>query len=505
MRGTYVLHLTPACLTAFSVGRDGVTTEHAFSHSAEGHRDFETFLSGLDGAARISLLVDVPDEAHHIESLPFVRGRDRRAMLSRRQDHLFGDTPFRSHLSLGRESDGRRDERILFAALTRPASIRPWLQRIVASPCILAEMTSTSFLSQALAIPLQPASKLFLLAHLTPAGLRVSCFENKRLRFSRLTVSSAPGPDSDTRFVVDEIRRSYDYLLSQRALPHNRPTVACILVADDAARDALQAAQFASPGLTLQPVLMAEASAALRLAPPGAGANSLPLLIQTFATRRPRLPQFAPTDALAGQRLQRQGRIAGALAATIFLICLGSAGLTLLEARGKRSLAENNLRQAAILEARLVDVIGKTPALPQPLEYLRLTLDMLQALAASNMGPEPALHRLAAALAPIRGFNLQEIEWSIAAPVAQPPAMRAATQTLRVRFDLPSGTDRARERAHQAHSILAALDTLAGAQIHILRQPAETSGSEPLRGAASLPGDTSPQLEVRIQLPLNPP
>jgi hypothetical protein len=143
--------------------------------------------------------------------------------------------------------------------------------------------------SQALAIPLQPASKLFLFAHLTPAGLRVSCFENKHLRFSRLTVSSAPGPDSDTTFVVDEIRRSYDYLLSQRALPHNRPTVACILVADDAARDALQAAQFASPGLTLQPVLMAEASAALRLVPPGAGASNLPLLIQTFATRR-RLP-----------------------------------------------------------------------------------------------------------------------------------------------------------------------------------------------------------------------
>jgi hypothetical protein len=74
-----------------------------------------------------------------------------------------------------------------------------------------------------------------------------------------------------------------------------------------------------------------------------------------------------------------------------------------------------------------------------------------------------------------------------------------------VRFDLPSGTDRAREQAHQALSILAALDTLAGAQIQILRQPAETSGSEPLRVAASLPGDTSPQLEVRVRLPLNPP
>jgi hypothetical protein len=46
---------------------------------------------------------------------------------------------------------------------------------------------------------------------------------------------------------------------------------------------------------------------------------------------------------------------------------------------------------------------------------------VLQALAASSMGPEPVLHRLAAALAPVSGFNLQEIEWSIAAPLQNHP------------------------------------------------------------------------------------
>ena len=148
----------------------------------------------LAAGTRLSLLVDLPDEAHHLETLPFIRGRDRRPMLARRQEHLFGDTPFRSYLSLGRERSGRRDERILFAALTRPATIQPWLQRIVQSPCILAEVVSTSFLSQALAAPLHSGATPFLLVHTTPAGLRVSCFENSQLRFSRLTVSAAGCP-----------------------------------------------------------------------------------------------------------------------------------------------------------------------------------------------------------------------------------------------------------------------------------------------------------------------
>lgn len=505
MRRKYILHLAPSCLTAFSVGRDGITAQSAFPLSTEAYPAFEAFLSGLAPATRVTLLVDLPEEAHHIEALPFVRGRDRQALLARRQDHLFGDTPFRSQLSLGRESSGRRDERILFAAFTRPAMIQPWLERIIASPCILDGMTSTSFLSQALAIPLQPATHPFLFAHLTPAGLRVSCFEHGQLRFSRLTVSPTRQPESDPNFLREEIRRSFDYLVSQRVLPHDQATDVRALVADEASRDALKAAFSTQANLSLQPVLMAEAGAALGLTLPPGNADSLPLLLHVLATRRPPLPQFAPAEALSGQRLQRLGIIAKALAAAVFLACLGSASLTLFEARGQRKLAEASLRQAAATEVHLADVLAETPALPLPLAHLQDTVDSLQALAASARGPEPALRQLAAALTPVTGFRLQEVEWSVTPVIPEPPETPAGIQNLRVRFDLPAGIDRTRERVDQARSLLAALGAVPGARIEILRQPPETSGSEPLRVSESLPGDSIPQLEVRLKLPASPP
>ncbi|MDD2989484.1 MAG: hypothetical protein PHI64_11060 [Zoogloea sp.] len=497
MTAASILYLSPAGLAAFAVARDSVEPLQHFA-ADDGLSPFETFLSDLSPGTRISLLVDLPDEAHHLETLPFVKGRDRQPMLARRQDHLFGDTPFRSYLSLGRESVGRRDERILFAALTRPGAIQPWLQRILHSPCILAEVVSASFLSQALAAPLYSGATPFLLAHTTPAGLRVSCFEHGQLRFSRLTIGLTPEAGPDPGFVFEEIRRSYDYLLSQRIVPRDHPTRVLLLTA----RDLPGAA--AGTGLDLQPVPLKQAALALKLQHDASHTDSLPLLLRALAAH-PRLPQFAPAEALAGHRQQRTGRIAGILAGAIFLASLGYTSLNLLAAREQRSLAEANLRQAAQQEARLEAVIASTPATPLPLERLNQTLDMAQALSTSSIGPEPALRQLTAALASVPGFRLQELEWAAPAADLLPAEPTPLSQTLRIRFNLSPGAAQTRERVAQAQTLLTALGSLNGAQIQVLRQPAEMASSEPVRIAESPPSDTSPQLEVRLSLPVSPP
>lgn len=503
MAAQHILYLSPSGLVAFALGRRGVELRQRFS-AHDGLPQFDSFLSTLAAGTRIHLLVDLPDEAHHLETLPFVRGRDRQPMLARRQDHLFGDTPFRSHQSLGREQEGRRDERILFAALTRPAAIEPWLQRILHSPCILAEVVSTSFLSQTLTTPLHPGTTPFLLAHTTPAGLRVSCFENGKLRFSRLTVSPPAHVHPDVSFLRDEIRRSFDYLLSQRIVPRDHPTRVLLLTSDDEIGTTLNAGKAASPGLDLQPMHLEQAALALKLQHEPTDTDSLPLLLQALATH-PRLPQFAPAEALVGHRLQQIGRIAGLLAAAFFLACLGYSSLNLLAARSQRGLAEASQHQARLLETRRKAVVTGTPATPLPLERLQQTLNTVQALAASSTGPEPALRQLAAALAPVPAFSLQEIEWTVQPPDQQPSGPEASSQTLRVRFSLPPGTEQTRERVGQAKALLAALGTLPGAQLQVMRQPPEMAESEPLRVADSPPGETPSQLEVRVLLPLAPP
>lgn len=115
------------------------------------------------------------------------------------------------------------------------------------------------------------------------------------------------------------------------------------------------------------------------------------------------------------------------------------------------------------------------------------------------------MRQLTAVLASAPGFKLQELEWAAPSPNLPSAAPDLLTQTLRMRFRLPSGAGQARERALQAQTLLAALGTLPGAQIQVLRQPAEMASSEPMRIAESLPGDTEPQLEVRVSLSVAPP
>ena len=87
-------------------------------------------------------------------------------------------------------------------------------------------------------------------------------------------------------------------------------------------------------------------------------------------------------------------------------------------------------------------------------------------------------------------------------PNRQPSAPEPTIQTLRVRFSLPPGIEQTRERVGQAKALLAALSTLPGAQLQVMRQPPEMAESEPLRVAESPPGDTAPQFEVLVQLTL---
>ena len=60
------------------------------------------------------------------ETIPHVFGPDRLAIIQRRQDRLFRDTPYRHYDIQGREEDARRDDRILLTAITNAGIITPW-------------------------------------------------------------------------------------------------------------------------------------------------------------------------------------------------------------------------------------------------------------------------------------------------------------------------------------------------------------------------------------------
>ena len=191
-----------------------IVTQREFIDSPDGRESFAAFLQALKCPAY--LLTDLIEEDFRHETVPHLSGRSRSALLQRKFEQFYRDTPFRQAILLQRQKTGRRDDDTLFSALTNPSLIKPWLDILLAQQTPLAGIYSVPQISAPL-VKDHPAEHLLLISWEKSAGLRQTYFSKHRLQISRLTPVNA-----DLTFqqaVVSELTRTYQYLKSLSLLP----------------------------------------------------------------------------------------------------------------------------------------------------------------------------------------------------------------------------------------------------------------------------------------------
>lgn len=493
-----LLYLAPDGLHCYRWHRHA--TEHCghFAADAAGLEAFSGWLHGLSAATPFTLLVDLPDERFRIETLPHVRGPDRRRLRERRQVQLFPDTPFVAHQYLDREPSGRQDERILFAALNRPSTITPWLEAIEGQGHRLQRLVPVAFLAAALAAHLPATQGPFLLALLTPAGLRISCCEDRKLLFSRLSPASQSAPPPLSQW-QDEAREVHRHLLSQRILRHDIACTCHLLTSANSDTSTTSDSVIAPGALRFVHSNTPSAPAGPRHASP-TGADDRLLLL-----RRPchhaGLPHATPAAALYAGRLHLAGQLTVAGAAMVLVLCmlLTLSNMTETQALEERSTAATARGDA--IERALAALQAASQSPPHPLPRLQATLDMLQYLEAETASPEPALHQLADALAPLPDTELKRIDWTATANGTTGPESTTPSrhQGLELHFALPDGL--ARARVNHAQRLLAALRSIPGIKLRAERLPVEMTGSRPLSPAIVDAEDSTSALRIHLELP----
>lgn len=466
----YILYLTSSGLTPCAVGRGQMKIEPPCPPSAEGFARFEALLHGCPPGSRMSILADLADETHHLESLPFTRGRDRHNMLDRRRRHLFGDTPFTLTRSLGRSQEGRRDEQILFAALPHPAVVTPWLERIVQAGHVPGGIISVPFLTRHL-LPADISGPM-LLAHATPAGFRVSCFEKGQPRFSRLTaLAVAPGQSGNTW--QDELRRSADYLLNQRILPRDSPTPLLLILTPTLGLPPDADLSSLHPGLAVR----IETSTSGATAHPDSPLHGLLEIL----SRHPGQPQFAPHAMLARQRHLVLAQAIRALAIASILACTGVTIHDLGSIRDLRQQKETSLAQSRALEAQASALRGTLDTGPGPLprlEQLESDLATLEAMQQAPLGPEADLRQLADTLSGNPAIQLLALDWRH----LPPDGANTASRSLEIKIAPPAREPQAGVGASPHISLLQALRQWPETEV---RQAGGTIAPESLASQAS--------------------
>lgn len=185
-----------------------------FADNTDGKEQFAAFLKSHRDPAY--LLTDLIEEDFRHETVPHLRGGDHSGLMQRKFEQYYRNTPFRQALFLQRQKEGRRDDEMLFSALTNPALISPWLNMMLAHSIPVVGIYSVPNISAPLARN-SPSKHLLLLSWEKHAGLRQTYFDAQLLRFSRLTPIIAGNSFSEA--VATEALRTQQYLKSLSLIP----------------------------------------------------------------------------------------------------------------------------------------------------------------------------------------------------------------------------------------------------------------------------------------------
>src|SRR5690242_4435359 len=182
----HILYFTAEEHLLFRAERQGLELVAKFSSDEPGLAAFREHLRTAGGAL-FAIVADLAGEDFHEEQVPYVRGADRAALVSRRLAQRYRDTRLAAALSLGTVAAAeRRNERVLLASFTNTQLLAPWLDALQEAGTRLAGVYSAPLIAPALATALGARQERLLIVSVNRAGLRQCYLERGRLRFARL-------------------------------------------------------------------------------------------------------------------------------------------------------------------------------------------------------------------------------------------------------------------------------------------------------------------------------
>ncbi len=161
-----------------------------------------------------TILLDLVEEEFRVENIPHVL-INRHQLLARNAARLFRAATWRRYQVLGREKTGRRDDRVLFSAITNNEILKPWIDVLSRHQAPLIAIHSVPYLIGKLGKPLGLAAKtVLIMIDVKGSGLRQTFFRDGQLAISRLALTSHLDDTTERHAdcLVSEIGKSKCYL-----------------------------------------------------------------------------------------------------------------------------------------------------------------------------------------------------------------------------------------------------------------------------------------------------
>jgi hypothetical protein len=337
-----------------------IVARREFAVSGAGATAFEHYLANLRDVPT-HLFTDLAEEDFRLDTIPHVGARDREAILARKLNQIFRNTPYRHALLQGREPDGRRDDRVFYTAITNPELLRPWLDMLERLHVPLVGIHSSAVFSGVLLEELDLVFAHTLLVTFTPGdAMRQSYYRDREIKFSRITPIDLEEGQSLGTMIAEETTRTWQYLDSLRNFaPEDRLEV-CILVHPNDRRvvepELRDFAQLQYKVLDIEQVAQK-----LGLKPAPLDSTAEEVMVHLFLLRRAQ-NHFANEELRRFAILRRARITLGQVAAGIVAASLAWAGWTLAPAFKASEADQRVAQQVSALDREQNEIMKALPS-----------------------------------------------------------------------------------------------------------------------------------------------
>ena len=489
-----ILHLSSHQIACFLWQGGMVHADGSFENTAEGIAGFSRYVAEHENSV-FTLVINLAEEGFLQETIPFLQKRDREAVIARKLSQLFYATTYSTAVSLGFEKTQRKDERLLFAALTASTTIDPWVAALGDARVPIAGILSLPFLGENLLKKLKVEDERCILLTAQDQSIRETYFERGRLHFSRLSPLANTSIGGMAQGFATEAVKLQQYLLSQRLISRNQ-VLRAIVVAHPQALPTIEASCISTESLAFQIVNSEECSrlCGLKNAPINSHIDALMAHLAVSTTSK---AQFAKETLRHDYRVwQLRNGLIG-VAAAMAVACTLFASKELYSAYRLNSEAEAVMQQASEARIRYEDIRRTFPPIPTTNETLRQVIDRYVELERDGgASPEGFYHDLGAALNQSPRIDVESITWKSGTAASADRTLQAASPSPNSQSAQISGTVNVGRRAtpRQALTVfdqfVAALRANQSLEVKIIQRPFDIDSSKALKGAGETTVDS---------------